>query len=490
MTARNGEDEPSPGAQLRRRVDRLLHHPTTELFIVVLILLAVAALLAEAAFPKGSVERTALEAFSALASGIFAVELGLRYWVAPIKRRFFKRYWIDILAVLPLARPLRLLRALLLLRLFRAGVLLNRRIALYGGIIRGTINELTVVTTLSLTIVLVCAVILQASPGSLTYPRGQIMPEMEAALWYSVYTLVGGEPIGGMPRTELGRAVTLVLMLGGLTVFGMFVGAVSASMVTVLSKRLEVGGMELDELSDHIIVCGWNPAGPTMLRELFSGEGPHRTVVVVTEQPERPENLRVEGVPAYSVLHHSGDFTRVDVLEEVGVRRAHAAFLLTDTLSPRSDQDRDARTILAAHTVERMNPTIFCCAELIHEANAAALDLTRVEEVVVRDWYAGVIIGSMGRNRGLSGVLNDVLSSTRGNGFHKVRVGAATAGRSIGELHQLLKEQHGAILVSWERDIPVSGGEPMREVEVNPEVTRRVEAGDALVVIAERPFRL
>ena len=44
--------------------------------------------------------------------------------------------------------------------------------------------------------------------------------------------------------------------------------------------------------------------------------------------------------------------------------------------------------------------------------------------------------------------------------------------------------------MSWERDIPVSGGEPMREVEVNPEVTRRVEAGDALVVIAERPFRL
>ena len=475
----------TPLEALRARADRFVHHPVTELGIAVLILVAVVALLAEPAFPRDSEERLALEGFGVGVTLLFALELLLRFWVAPSKRSFFRRYWLDILAVVPIARPLRLLRALLLLRLFRAGVLFNRRITVYDGILRGTLNEITVVTTLSLTIVLIGAVTLQAMPGSMTYPAAQEMPEMEAAVWFAVYTLVGGEPIGGLPRTELGRAVTLALMLGGLTVFGMFVGAVSASMVTVLSRRLEVGDMDLEELRDHIIVCGWNPAGPTMLRELFSGPGPHLPVVVVTEGDDMPEDLHSDGIPPYLVLHHTGDHTRVEVLEAVGVRRARAAFLLTDSLTPRTDQDRDARTVLAAHTIERMNEDIFCCAELINGENAAALDLTRVEEVVVRDWYAGVIIGNMGRNRGMSAVLNDILSSTRGNAFHKVTVPRGWDGRTIGDLHELLKREYGAILVSWEREIPVSGGDPMREVEVNPPISRVVAPGDVLVVIAD-----
>ena len=61
-------------------------------------------------------------------TALFAVELSLRFWVAPKKTRFFERYWIDILAVLPLVRPLRLFRVLRVLRLFRAGVLFRRRI--------------------------------------------------------------------------------------------------------------------------------------------------------------------------------------------------------------------------------------------------------------------------------------------------------------------------------------------------------------------------
>ncbi len=469
---------------LKERADRFIHHAVVESAIVALILLAVGALLAEPAFAEGSLTRVLLESFGTLASLLFAIELSIRYWVAPVKMRFFQRYWLDILAVLPLARPLRLLRVFLLLRLFRAGMLLNRRLSAFGGLIRGTLNEMTVLTTLSLTVVLVGAVTLQAVPGSVRFDVGQDAPELERALWFSVYTLIGGEPIGGMPSTELGRAVTLALMVGGLTVFGMFVGAVSASMITILSRRLEVGEMELDELRDHIIVCGWNPAGPVMLKELFSGPGPHAAVVVVTERAERPPDLDLPGVPSHLISYHSGDYTRVDVLQEVGVRRARAAYLLTDGAPGRSDQDRDARTVLAAHTIERMNRDIFCCAELINGANAAALDLTRVEEVVVRDWYAGVIIGSMGRNRGLSAVLNDILSSTRGNAFHKITVPPDWDGQAIGALHQLLKERHGAILVSWEREVPVSGGDPLREVEVNPHVDRVVSKGDVLVVIA------
>ena len=475
------DPNPTASARLRRKLDRFIHHPVTDIAVVAVILLAVVALLGEAAFPHGSYERALLRMTGDVCSVLWSIELVIRFYVARNKRRFLQRYWLDLLAVLPLARPLRLLRVLVLLRLFRAGMLMNRRLTAYSGVLRGTLNELTIVATLSVTIVLLGAMTLQLGGGGVDITNGRIDGTLEGHIWFALMTLIGGEPILGTPTSELGLAVTVALMLGGMTVFGIFIGTVSASMVTVLTRRLQVSELELDELSEHIVVCGWNPAGPTMLGELFSHDDNRRPVVVLTEVEQRPNDLSVPGVPPELVYHHPGDYTRVEVLESIGIRRASAAILLTDTLTPRSDQDRDARTVLTALTIERMAPGIFCCAELINGQHESLLKMAKVEEVVVRDWYAGVIIGSMGRNKGLSHVLNDILSTAEGNAFHKIRVGRRHAGRTIGELHSLLKEAHNAILVSWEREDPETG---RPRVVVNPDINTVTAPDDLLVVIA------
>lgn len=477
----------SPSARIRRRLDVFIHHPATDLAVVLVIIVAVMALLGEAGFPKGSEERALLRLVGDICSVLWAIELVIRFWVARNKRRFLRRYWLDLLAVLPLARPLRLLRVLVLLRLFRAGMLMNRRLTAYSGVLRGTLNELTIVATLTVTIVLVGAMTLHLGGGGVHITNPQVADTLEGHLWFALMTLIGGEPILGAPRSELGMAVTVALMLGGMTVFGIFIGTVSASMVTVLTRRLQVSDLELDDLSEHIVVCGWNPAGPTMLGELFSAGQRRHPVIVMTEQEQRPPDLTLPGVPPDLVYHHPGDYTRVEVLEAIGISRASAAILLTDTLTPRSDQDRDARTVLTALTIERMAPGIFCCAELINGQHESLLKMANVEEVVVRDWYAGVIIGSMGRNRGLSRVLNDILSTAEGNAFHKVRIGRHHAGSTIGELHALLKDRHNAILVSWERDQPGTG---RTNAVVNPDVSTVVAQNDLLVVISKQAVLL
>lgn len=482
----------STSERLKRRTDRILHHPVFEAVLVALILSAVGSLLAEAAFPEGSRTQAILRTYSYVVTSLFAVELAARFWVAPRKSRFFQRYWIDLLAIVPFAQPLRLLRILLLLRLFRVGVVLHRRMAAYRGVLRGTLNELTIVTTLTVTIVLAGAMVIHGGHGNINYPGLQLDDTLEGALWYAAYTVIAGEPTYGVPESELGRAVTLALMMGGLTVFGMFVGAVSATMSSVLSQRLEAGDMDLDELSDHIVVCGWNAAGHTMVEEIYGRSRRRRALVLVTESTERPPDFDIP--QARGLLYHfTGDYTQPAVLREVGIERASSAILLTDTTVERADQDRDARTVLTALTIERLHRGIFCCAELINGEHRAVLEMAQVEEVVVRDWYAGVILGSMERNQGLSAVLNDILSTTSGNAFHRVDVPKRLDGKTIAELHILLKQQHEAILVSWERVVGPGrreGDAPKREVEVNPSATRKVQTGDTLVVIAEERVRL
>jgi uncharacterized membrane protein YkvA (DUF1232 family) len=62
-------------------------------------------------------------------TGIFIVELSLRWFAAPSTKAHWKEYWIDWISVIPVLRPMRLLRflrGLRLLRLFRFGFLAQR----------------------------------------------------------------------------------------------------------------------------------------------------------------------------------------------------------------------------------------------------------------------------------------------------------------------------------------------------------------------------
>lgn len=432
--------------------------------------------------PPGA--RRALQLFEMLVLTVFTVEYVLRLWAAPNRLRYAVSFYgiIDLVSILPSIlligydlHALRALRLLRVLRLFRAGVLLNRRLTEPTGMLRGSWNELTAVAAVSVTLVLLGGLTLSTEPASVDLrPLG--VDGVWGHLWYALYTLVGGEPIGGNPTTTLGRVTTLALMLVGMTVFGVFVGAVSASTGEMLRRRMGAPDMALDELSDHVVVCGWNPGGPTMLRELFA-EGHHDHVVIVTESPERPKDLHTAGIRSELVHYLHGDYTRVEVLEEVGIHTASAAILLTDASVPRSDEDRDARTVLAALTIERIAPGIYCCAELINGQHASLLRMAKVEEVVIRDWYAGRIMGTLGRNRGVATVLHDILSFEEGNGLHTIEVSRRRAGVDVGTLFRELKERHDALLVSWEH-----GG----QVVVNPPLDAVVQAGDRLIVVAPK----
>ncbi len=460
---------------IRGQADRFLHHWSTEVALLVLIVISVVLTVVEVGLPP-TLTRQVLEGINDGLTATFAVELVLRFWIAPKKRRFFTRYWIDILAVLPLIRPLRIFRVLRVFRLYRAGVLASRRMSGFNTAVRGTGSELLALALGSLVLMLSTSMMLFYAEGR------SIFASYEDAIWYSAFSLVAGEPIGPTPITPLGRWTTLFLIVGGLGLFGVFVGTVSAGVAQRLSRNLEAHELDLDELAGHVVVCGWNKSAPTVLRELFApNTPPGRAVVVVTESEQAPEDLPVEGVRREHLYYHHGDYTRVDVIEHVGIRQASAVILLTDEVVPRSPQDRDARTVLAALTIERMAPHIYTVAELYSRQNEELLRMAGVEEIVVGDWYAGMILGSVAANRGLVTVLDEILTAAHGNTFRTVELPPAWVGRTVAELHNELFVQHRAVLISVEN--------PPRNVVVNPEPERQMQSGDRLVVLCGSDFR-
>jgi voltage-gated potassium channel len=462
----------------KRRVDRWLHDPRVELVLIVAILCSVVVIVAAEMESGPTARRAWLDRLGWVFTVVFTIELSLRYWIARKKRRFFARYWVDILAVIPWARSLRFMRVLRLLRIFRAGALMNRRLSIFRGAVRATAQEITMLLTSIVALVLCGAMLLLHYEGSDVGNRG--FSDFDEALLYSLASTIAGEPTFGEPLSLVGKVVSLGLMLGGLTIFGLFIGTVSATMMARLTKTLEITVMDLDELSGHTVICGWNRGGATVVHELFAG-GRTEPVVLVNEGDQVPEEVR-ESIAQDLVYYMKGDYTRVDVLEEANIGEAASAILLLDEIVPRSDQDRDARTVLAALTIEKLAPSIFTVAELNSRENESLLRMANVEEIVVAEEYAAVIMGSAERNRGLVSVVDEILTKQYGNAFQKVVVGPKSGGQTIAELHARLKQESNAILVAHiccEESLEV-------EVKVNPAGSVIVAEGDRLVVIAEQ----
>jgi len=237
-------------------------------------------------------------------------------------------------------------------------------------------------------------------------------------------------------------------------------------------------------LRDHIIICGWNRSGKNMLAELAkSPELFENGLVMVAEFDEEPDLSEYAIDPDKIFIVHD-DYTQLSVLKQCGGEHADIALLLADRTKERGSQDTDARTVLAAIAIERMNPNIFSSVELLNRENGAHLKVMGVEEIVVGDEYAGTLIAMGLRNRGIS-VLIDELMSIEGNGFFKAPIPQSLVGATIIDVSTRLRDDHNAILVAVEtRD-----GQA-RQVVVNPDSELKLKTGDLIFVISEHSPRL
>lgn len=463
---------------MRQRLDRFIHHNATEATVGVLIVLSVVLMVIERFAPEEGVSRVLCESLGNAITALFVVELSIRWYVARSTRCFWREYWLDVIATLPLARPLRMLRVLRLLRLIRLGIRLSRRTRRLTLLFEEGISQNLVIIAS-----LVMVFLFGAIGISLVEQQNPDFSSFGQAIWWSLVTMMAGEPIGGEPTTWAGRLVTLAVMLGGFTIFAMFTGVISAVMVARLRTGMEAKEMELDELQDHYVICGWNRAAPRIIAELQADPTTRRQPIVIVAELEQDPALPREGINEGLVFFVREDYTSADVLRRVRIDRARRAILLADKSRPRSDQDRDARTVLAALTIEKLSPGIHTCVELLNRDNGKVLELAGVEEILVGDEYMGNLIAHSTRTSGLVRALDELLRSGVGSQFYRIPVPAELTGFRVGEAISRLKQERNLILMGIEQAPAESTAKP--ELTLNPSADLRITAKDHLLVIGK-----
>ena len=217
---------------LRERLDRYLDLPLA-LASILLVLIAVVELGGEVAGPW----RGRLVLLGWALWGLFLVEFAIKFALAPVKRAYLRRNWLDVLVLLvPFLRVLRLLRVL---RATRALPLF--RLLVFGG--RGSKGALVLLRRRrlgQLALISVLVVLIGATLGFILengVPDSQI-ETFGDALWWSATTVttVASEIY---PVTMAGRVLGFLLMLYAVGIFSYFIASISTVLVEADARQTD-----------------------------------------------------------------------------------------------------------------------------------------------------------------------------------------------------------------------------------------------------------
>ncbi|MFN8607636.1 MAG: ion transporter [Vulcanimicrobiota bacterium] len=442
---------------------RTVGHLWFELPIFLLILVSVVLLGEEALVKPGSPQYRQVVGAQMVITCLFVAELTIRYMACDEFRTFARDCWLDILAIMPglqvfrLGAGLRVIRLLRLLRLVR----IVKIYSLPAG--TRTVQSLGV-------IVLLAAAILVGTLG-LTATYGFSLQGIVTSFWSAIFSFLSNQWVDQFPPTIGGKLTALMLIFSGVAFFSILTGSVSA----VVTERMKRGGsflegLLLNELSDHVLICGWNSGVAVTLKELQSHPKFKNKDFVVVSELEEPPNLSFLPYPR-RVRFVRDDFTRIAALQRAGLERAEVALIMSDRNGGRNPQDADARTVLAALTIEKLCPHILSCAELSSSESEPHLRLGGINEVVLSGELSGSLLAQAAIDAGQARIFQNLLHPSSGARILPLEIDESWVGRPFAAILQEAREQKGII--------PIAVRRGQGTIHINPK-EHTLEKGDLL----------
>ncbi|MDH6245187.1 ion channel [Mycobacterium sp. OTB74] len=199
--------------------------------------------------PQGRAAR-ALDLVTFATWAVFAVDYVARLYLAPNRRRWFFRHLVDLAVVLlPLLRPLRLIRLVVLVGALQKAV---------GNAMRGKV----VIYTVSGAVLLVYA----GALAELQTERGVVGSHINTfgdAIWWAITTITTVGYGDTYPVTSTGRLIAIMMMIGGISLVGSITATIASWIVQAVAIEDQANATataaQIEELRGEI----------TQLRELL-----------------------------------------------------------------------------------------------------------------------------------------------------------------------------------------------------------------------------
>jgi voltage-gated potassium channel len=207
------------------------------------------------------------------------------------------------------------------------------------------------------------------------------------------------------------------------------------------------GLSQTDDLRGHFVVMGWKPGMHLLIRELLAAHpalGARRLVLINSAGEETNAVLcrDFEGL-----RHIQGELTDPLVLRRASIATAVRAFVLADATGSRSDQEIDARTVMALMNIENLAPNVYTYAELLDRQYVEYLRLAHCDEIILSREYGRFMLVSASASAGVSQALLELMDILDGGGLASVAIPEELVGRTFGELAGHFRAKDGGLLI-------------------------------------------
>ena len=248
-------------------------------------------------------------------------------------------------------------------------------------------------------------IIMYLETGSIT--------EKETPFWWAIVTMTTVGYGDFSPTTAEGRLFAVFIMFAGIALVSLLTASISS--IYVAKRIREDKGLEKVNISDHIVLCGWNKNAESIidsLRNLSESDSLH--LILVNEIHEDIVNHlrnKYKGVDLYFV---AGDFTSEEILKRASIEEAH---------------------------------TVIVIPNLMHRENLTHIRRANVDEVVLSDDFGAYMLASHVMDPGIPQTTKGLLNANSEERLRRVDIPSQFVGRPFDDLFDYFRSTNGWILV-------------------------------------------
>ncbi|MGZ4978597.1 MAG: NAD-binding protein, partial [Methylobacter sp.] len=280
---------------------------------------------------------------------------------------------IDLLAIVPTYRPLRVMRVFLIFRLFKLFRYFNS-IKLFANILSSRRFELVTLGIFLSFLVFIgsTAIYLFENPAN----GGQVNNLFEAFYWAIVtVATVGYGDIA--PQTVGGRIVAMVLILIGLGILSFLVSIIVAAFNEEMDELRESSTYaELNRFNSFIIICGFGRVGQHIAKQLEKDK--QHFVIIDTKEANVLKAKRL----GYLVIHE--DASKNGVILNAGINNGATAIICTT--------GDDVINVYITLTSRHLNPDIRIISRANGQENVKKLYQAGASNVIQPFEIAGMVV--------------------------------------------------------------------------------------------------
>ena len=314
---------------------------------------------------------------------------------------------------------------------------------------------------LRISIILLFAVIFA---GTIGYSVFEDMPVFDA-FYMTVITIstVGFSEI--KPLSQVGRIITVIVIVSGISVLTYTLGQVARIFVEGELQRI-LGRRKLEKqiskLNDHYIICGSGRIGTIISRELSDEKIPF---VVIEQDSEKVTQLEED-----HFLYLNMDATSEEALLQAGLKKAKG--IVTAVKS-------DADNVFITLTAKGLRPDIFVLARASDVQNESKILRAGATRVVCPYLFGGRRMAQILKKPTVIDFIDSaMMDSQLGLSMEEAVIGPASdlIGKTL--IDSQIRQRFGVIIVAIKK--------PTSEMIFNPTPTEKLESEDTIVVIGKK----